>query len=88
MTNGRAVPWQRESFVDFTPITTRWADNDVYGHIKNVVYYAYFDTIVNAYLMKAGVLDIAKGEVIGLVVETGCNYFAPAAFPRATRGGM
>ncbi len=86
MTNGRAVPWQRESFVYITPITTRWADNDAYGHINNVVYYAYFDTIVNAYLMKAGVLDITGGDVIGLVVETGCNYFAPAAFPEPLEG--
>jgi len=60
---------------------TRWMDNDVYGHVNNVVYYSYFDTAVNAYLVESGVLDIEKSEIVGLVAETGCSYFASVAFP-------
>lgn len=60
---------------------TRWADNDIYGHVNNVTYYSYFDTAVNLYLTARGVLDVQSGAVIGLVVETGCAYFAPVAFP-------
>ena len=82
---------ERSSRADYrhlAPIQTRWADNDVYGHVNNVVYYSYFDTVVNAYLVEAGVLDIHGGEVVGLVVETGCRYFAPIAFPEALEGGL
>jgi len=60
---------------------TRWMDNDVYGHVNNVVYYSYFDTAVNAYLVDSGVLDIGKSEIVGLVAETGCTYFTSVAFP-------
>jgi acyl-CoA thioester hydrolase len=63
-------------------------DNDVYGHVNNVVFYSYFDTAVNAYLIDAGALDIHHGEVIGLVVETQCNYFEPLAFPGAVEAGL
>lgn len=63
-------------------------DNDVYGHVNNVVYYAYFDTVVNAYLIEAGLLDIHKGDTIGLVVETQCRYFAPLAFPQTIDAGV
>jgi acyl-CoA thioester hydrolase len=69
-------------------ITTRWHDNDVYGHVNNVQYYAFFDTVVNQFLLKREVLDIAHGEVIGLVVETGCRYFAPIAFPDTVIAGL
>ena len=62
-------------------IPTRWADNDVYGHINNAVYYFYFDTVVNRFLIDNGLLEIGKSDVIGLVVETGCSYFAPVSFP-------
>lgn len=62
-------------------ITTRWHDNDVYGHVNNVQYYAFFDTAVNGFLIERKVLDLHVGEVIGLVVETSCRYFAPLAFP-------
>ena len=72
----------------FRQITTRWMDNDVYGHVNNVVYYSFFDTIVNAHLLEAGVLDFSRGEVIGLVVETKCNYFASVAFPEVVTGGL
>lgn len=63
-------------------------DNDVYGHVNNVVYYAYFDTVVNTFLIERGVLDIHRGDVIGLVVETGCNYFSPIAFPDRVVAGL
>ncbi len=78
----------RSAYAAFRPITTRWMDNDVYGHVNNVVYYSFFDTAVNGLLMDAGVLDIHHGEVIGLVVETQCNYFAPIAFPQAVAAGV
>ncbi|MEM1140544.1 MAG: thioesterase family protein [Pseudomonadota bacterium] len=79
---------QRADFPNFRKIPTRWMDNDVYGHVNNVVYYAYFDTVVNAYLIEAGVLDIHKGDTIGLVVETQCRYFAPLAFPQTIDAGV
>lgn len=85
---GRARPPVRGDFPHFLPITTRWMDNDVYGHVNNVVHYAYFDTVVNRYLIERGVLDIHRGPVIGLVVETGCRYFAPLAFPGTVHAGL
>jgi acyl-CoA thioester hydrolase len=72
----------------FRDITTRWMDNDVYGHVNNVVYYSWFDTAVNAHLIEQGALDIERGAVIGLVVETQCNYFAPLAFPQTVQAGV
>lgn len=69
-------------------ISTRWMDNDVYGHVNNVQYYSFFDTAVNRYLVEAGVLDFLQGDTIGLVVETGCNYFAPLAFPDTVVAGV
>ncbi|MEO1015877.1 MAG: thioesterase family protein [Pseudomonadota bacterium] len=78
----------RADYPHFRTIHTRWMDNDVYGHVNNVVYYSYFDTAVNAYLIEAGVLDIHEGETIGLVVETTCRYFAPLAFPQAIEAGV
>jgi acyl-CoA thioester hydrolase len=78
----------RNSYHAIRPITTRWMDNDVYAHVNNVVYYAFFDTVVNAYLIQQKVLDYAAGEVIGLVVETGCHYFEPVAFPDTVYGGL
>jgi acyl-CoA thioester hydrolase len=62
-------------------IATRWADNDVYGHVNNTVFYQWFDTAVNCWLVEAGLLDIETGDPIGLVVETACSYFAPLSFP-------
>jgi acyl-CoA thioester hydrolase len=78
----------REGYRHFLTITTRWMDNDVYGHINNVQYYSFFDTAVNRYLIDQGVLDIHRGEVIGLVVETYCNYFSSAAFPDDIEAGI
>jgi acyl-CoA thioester hydrolase len=63
-------------------------DNDAYGHVNNVVYYSWFDTAVNAYLIEQGVLDIHHGETIGLVIETQCNYFSPLAFPQTVEAGI
>lgn len=78
----------RADYRHFLSLQTRWADNDVYGHVNNVAYYGYFDTIVNEYLIASGALDIHNGAVIGLVVETGCRYFAPLAFPQRLEGGL
>ena len=69
-------------------ITTRWMDNDVYGHVNNVVYYSYFDTVVNTYLIRQGVLDIETGSTIGLVIETHCNYFSSLSFPDTVMAGL
>lgn len=78
----------RAAYPRLVPLTTRWGDNDVYGHVNNVVYYAFFDTAVNGLLVAAGVLDLAASPVIGLVVETGCRYFAPVAFPDPLTAGV
>ncbi len=84
----RPQPTTRDHYRSFRQITTRWIDNDAYGHVNNVVYYSWFDTAVNAWLIEQGVLDIAHSETIGLVVETSCNYFAPLAFPQLVEAGI
>ncbi len=84
----RPPPARREDYRWFQTIPTRWMDNDVYGHVNNVVYYSYFDTVVNGYLIQAGVLDIQKSPVIGLVVETSCRYRAPISFPETILSGL
>ena len=84
----RPDPDPRSAYPVFRTITTRWMDNDVYGHVNNVVYYSWFDTAVNAHLMERGVLDIHGGSTIGLVVETQCNYFTPLAFPQQVEAGL
>ncbi|MES2362234.1 MAG: thioesterase family protein [Pseudomonadota bacterium] len=78
----------RSSYKAFRNIGTRWSDNDVYGHVNNVVYYSWFDTAVNGLLIERGAIDIHSGGVIGLVIETQCNYFAPLAFPEAVVAGI
>ena len=78
----------RSDFGYFAALTTRWADNDLYGHVKNVVYYSWFDTAVNGYLIEQGALDIHDGTTIGLVIETQCNYFASLAFPQTVEAGL
>ena len=83
----RAAP-VRADYVHFRSITTRWADNDVYGHVNNVVYYSFFDTVVNGWLVDQGLLDPGTSPVIGLVVETRCSYFAPLAFPQRLEGAL
>ena len=78
----------RSAYRAFRAISTRWMDNDVYGHVNNVVYYSFFDTAVNGYLVDAGALQIETSPVIGLVIETRCSYFAPLAFPQAVDAGL
>lgn len=78
----------RSDYRVFRAIGTRWADNDIYGHVNNVVYYGWFDTAVNAHLIESGALDIHAGSVIGLVVETQCHYFEPLAFPQTVWAGL
>jgi acyl-CoA thioester hydrolase len=78
----------RGAYRAWRTIATRWADNDLYGHVNNVVYYGWFDTAVNAWLIQAGLLDLAAGDPIGLVVETGCRYARPLAFPQAVEVGL
>jgi acyl-CoA thioester hydrolase len=86
--SARPVPRARSDFRAFVPITTRWMDNDVYGHINNVTYYSFFDTAVNGWLVEQGALDIEASPVIGLVVQTQCDYFALLAFPQAIEAGL
>lgn len=84
----KAAPERRSTYPAFRTITTRWMDNDVYGHVNNVVYYSWFDTAVNAWLIEQGVLDIHGGQTIGVVIETQCNYFASLAFPQTIEAGI
>jgi acyl-CoA thioester hydrolase len=78
----------RADFRRFLAIPTRWMDNDIYGHVNNVVYYSYFDTVVNEHLVREGGLDIREGPVIGLVVETCCRFHRPLAFPGVVDAGL
>lgn len=78
----------RDAYPRFRALPTRWADNDIYGHINNAAYYGFFDTAVNCFLIEEAGLDIHAGRVIGLVVETGCNYFAPLAYPETVEAGV
>ena len=82
------MPEARARYPHFLTVPTRWMDNDVYGHVNNVVYYSYFDTVVNGYLISSGALDVEKSPVIGLVVETRCRYFKPITFPDAVHAGL
>jgi acyl-CoA thioester hydrolase len=84
----RPEPEQRTAYPYFRRIPTRWMDNDVYGHVNNVVYYSYFDTVVNAFLVHEGGLDIESGTVIGLCVESQCRYLSPVAFPDLLEAGL
>lgn len=87
-TDDKPQPEGRAGYRAFRTISTRWMDNDAYGHVNNVVYYSWFDTAVNAHLIEQGVLDIHHGETIGLVIETQCNYFAPVEFPQVVEAGL
>jgi acyl-CoA thioester hydrolase len=84
----KTQPDTRSAYTVFRPISTRWADNDAYGHVNNVVYYSWFDTAVNAHLIEQGVLDVVTSDSIGLVVETHCNYFSALAFPQPIEAGI
>lgn len=84
----RPTPSTRTAYRAFRTIATRWMDNDIYGHMNNVVHYSLFDTAVNGWLIENGVLDIHAGDQIGLVVETGCRYFSELAFPDIVTAGL
>lgn len=84
----RPTPQPRSSYPHHLPIQTRWHDNDIYGHVNNIVYYSYFDTVINQYLISAGGLDIAAGAIVGLCVESRCQYLRAVAFPDALVAGL
>ena len=86
--SGRAVRKTRADFAVFVPLTTRWGDNDVYGHINNAIYFQLFDTAVNQLLVQGGVLDVKDSAIVGLVVENRCSFFASLAFPDALEAGV
>jgi acyl-CoA thioester hydrolase len=84
----RPTPPSRDDYLWSCEITTRWSDNDVYHHVNNVVYYSYFDTVANSYLIERGGLDFREGSVVGFVVNSNCDYFAPIAFPQRLTGAL
>jgi acyl-CoA thioester hydrolase len=84
----RPEPERADAYRYFVPITTRWMDNDAYGHVNNVTFYSWFDTAANHFLVREGGLDIQASAVIGLVVESQCHYHAPVAYPEAIRAGV
>ncbi len=83
----RTPPRAGDAYRHFTTITTRWSDNDAYGHVNNTVFYAWFDSAVNQWLVGQGLLDMSAGDPIGQVVETGSRYLAPLAFPARSTSG-
>ncbi|HKU86311.1 MAG TPA: thioesterase family protein [Casimicrobiaceae bacterium] len=82
------APVSRDAYPWLRAIPTRWMDNDTYGHVNNVTYYSYFDTVVNEHLIRAGGLDIREGAAIGIVVETACRFHAPLSFPEVIDAGL
>ena len=84
----RETPAPRSAFRIWQTFTSRWSDNDAYGHVNNVVFYQWFDSAVNAWMIDQHMLDIASGDPIGLVVETRCTYFAPLQFPQDVEVGL
>lgn len=78
----------RDQYKVFYPITTRWSDNDIYGHVNNVTYYSYFDSAANRYLIEEGGLDISDGTIVGYVVNSGCEYHAPITYPENIEAGV
>ena len=84
----RDIPPERSAYVHFEPLQTRWIDNDIYGHVNNVVFYSYFDTAINRFLIEEGGLDIHHGEVIGVVAESRCTFHAPLSFPSGLEAGL
>lgn len=82
------TPATRSAFKAWRTLTTRWSDNDAYGHVNNAIFYQWFDSAVNAWLVEQGMLDITRGDPIALVVETRCRYFAPLAYPQDVEVGL
>jgi acyl-CoA thioester hydrolase len=87
-TRTRSAPPGRERYRHFLTIPTRWMDNDAYGHVNNVTYYSYFDTVVNEHLIRCGGLDIAADPVVGWVVETSCTFHRSLTFPDVVEAGL
>jgi len=88
ISNSRPQPESRQAYPLFRAIQTRWSDNDAYGHVNNVVYYSWFDTAVNTWLIENGILDLQSSSVIGVVVETHCNFFESLSFPQDVQLGI
>ena len=88
MSSYSAEPDSRQGYGYFSEITTRWMDNDIYGHVNNVVYYSYFDSIANRYLIEEGGLNIAQDNIIGFVVSSSCEYKSPVAYPELLEAGF
>ena len=84
----RLFPDGRDAYRYVLAIPTRWADNDIYGHVNNSVYYFYLDTVVNRWLVDRGLLVVGASETVGLVVENGCSFFAPIGFPDTVHAGL
>ena len=84
----KQIPPSRNDFAVFRQITTRWMDNDLYGHVNNATYYSFLDTVVSGHLVDAGIIEPGKSEVIGLAVASSCSYFAPVSFPELVTGGL
>lgn len=84
----KPAPPTREDYKVFYPISTRWSDNDIYGHVNNVTYYSYFDTAANRYLIEEGGMDISDGTIVGYVVNSGCEYHAPITYPESVEAGV
>jgi len=84
----RSGPPSRGDYKVFYPISTRWSDNDIYGHVNNVTYYSYFDTAANRYLIEEGGMDIGDGRIVGYVVNSGCEYHAPVTYPEPIEAGL
>ncbi|MEL6522960.1 MAG: thioesterase family protein [Pseudomonadota bacterium] len=84
----RPVPDTRAAYAHFEPLATRWADNDIYGHMNNAVHYQLFDTAVNGFLVRRGILDMGQSETVFLVVSSSCDYFAELAFPDRVDAGL
>lgn len=88
MSNARPEPGRRNQYAQFMPVQTRWMDNDVYGHVNNVVYYSYFDTVVNRYLIDPGGLDFHNAPIVGIMAETMCRFHRSFAYPEAIEAGL
>ena len=84
----KAGPPSRADYKVFYPKSTRWSDNDIYGHVNNVTYYSYFDTALNRYLIEEGGLNISDGKIVGYVVSSGCEYHAPISYPEPIEAGL
>jgi acyl-CoA thioester hydrolase len=86
--NNKTIPQSRDAYLKYTTISTRWNDNDVYGHLNNVIYFELFDTAINKYLIESNLLDINKSSVVGLVVDNQCTYFSSIKFPENVDVGI